>query len=349
MTNNLSEAQLDLARELVDDVELSRLPAEQILLKALRLGRLQEDDRAQEWLRYELRGYPNTEKGKGWMKYFGRFTDENASKGYWIPLAGISGTISSFQTQIQTLRIPDVHFAPSSANPSEYVAGYGGTSAHTMVQPANNVLIRLQQLTDAMSTLSSIRSRVLASIHEFAVASFHRLAFSGLAESIFEKHRKAIDVLMRAVAPDALEKIPSLYDRLSADDPEAVSQAMNSLRRIFKAVADRVYPASNEPVIVDGHKYEVGSDKVLNRIKLFLLVNCPSESRRDRLSRSMRDIHERASAGAHTDIGSREAQSLFLAAYLAVGEVLEFASVSTEVETAQPGHSDEARERAADG
>lgn len=324
MTENLSEVQLELARELVDDVELSRLPAEQTLLKALRLARLLEDEKVQEWLRYELSGYQDTQRCRPWMRRFGRFTDEATAMGYWIPLAGIAGTIAAMQTQIHTLRVPDIHFAPSSANPHELVGGFAGLTAKAIVQPAETVLARLQSLTTAVSTLSSIRSRVLAAVHDFAVSSYHRLAFSGLAESIFEEHRRAVDELMRSVAPDTLAKVPALYDRLSAGDSEAISQGMNTLRRIIKSLADRVYPASNRAVEIDGQRYEVGTDKVLNRIKLFLLARCPSGSRRDRLNRSLRDIHDRASAGAHADIGATEARSLFLSTYLAAGEILEF-------------------------
>jgi hypothetical protein len=62
------------------------------------------------------------------MRRFGRFTDEKNNYGYWIPLAGVAGTMAAMQAQIQTLQVPSVHFAPSSANPNEYVTGIGGSS-----------------------------------------------------------------------------------------------------------------------------------------------------------------------------------------------------------------------------
>jgi hypothetical protein len=157
-----SQASLQLARELVDDIELSRLGAESVLLKTLRLARLVEDRSALEWLHYELNGYPNTASAKPWMQRFGRLTDEKSNLGYWVPLAGVAGTIAAMQAQIQTLQVPNVHFAPSSANPHEFVGGFAGTTADKIAQPANAVLTRLQALTTAVSTLSSIRSRVLA-------------------------------------------------------------------------------------------------------------------------------------------------------------------------------------------
>src|SRR4029434_5655764 len=177
MKENLSEVQLQLSRELVDDLELSRLGPEQLLLKALRLARLVQDSAAQVWLRFELRGYPNTTESRPWMRFFGRLTDEATNVGYWIPLAGVAGTAAAMQAQIQTLRIPNVQFAPSSANPHEFISGFAGSTTTPMLKPAQDVLLRLQALTTAVQTLTSIRSRVLAAVHEFAVSNYHGLTF----------------------------------------------------------------------------------------------------------------------------------------------------------------------------
>lgn len=320
-----AQAQLTLARDLVDDIELSRLAPEQLLLKALRLARFVRDEAAIEWLNYELNGYPNTPAAAAWMRRFGRFTNEELAFGYWLPLAGISGTIASTQTQIQAIQVPGVQLSLSSANPNEFVGGLGQV-ARGIAEPTEKVLKHLAGLTGVVSTLSSLRSRVLAAIHEFAVGHHHRLAFSGLAETIFDRHRSAVDLLIQGAAPEVLEKLPAVYDRLSAGDKESVSQAMNSVRRMIKVFADSVYPPEKKPVSVDGKKYEVGSDKVLNRIELYLRGSCTSASRRDRLKRSLRDVYDRASAGSHADITPQEARSLFLAGYLTLGEILEAGS-----------------------
>jgi hypothetical protein len=320
-----SEATLNIARELVDDIELTRLGPESILLKAMRLARLCEDVKTLEWLQFELNGYPDTPASRKWMRRFGRFTDEGKNIGYWVPLAGIAGTIAALQTQMQTLRVPDIHFAPSSANPHELVGGFAGLVAARVAEPANAVLNRLGALTPAISTLSSIRSRVLAAAHEFAVRQYHALTFENVSASIFESHRAEIDRVLAEAAPDVLEKLPVIMDRIAEGDAEAVSQAMNSVRRMIKSLADRVYPAKAEIVVIDGQKYDVRSDKVLNRLKLYLLANCSSESRRERLNRSIRDIHERASAGAHAEVTHSEARALVLAAYLTLGEIIECA------------------------
>lgn len=332
MTISQSAHILELARELVDDVELSRLGPEQLLLKATRLARLTQDEAAAEWLRFELHGYTNDARSRGWMLYFGRVKSSSDQLGYFQPLAGVSGAMVAIQTQIQQLKLPDIQFAPSSANPNELVTGFAGSTAARVTKPIDDILQRLQSHTTALTQLSSIRSRVLNAIHDFATRVYYERALGGLAESIFERHKTSLDSILGKAAPDVLAKIPAIYDRLAAGDSEAISQALNSVRRMIKTFADAVYPPSEVAVLVEGQSYVVGNDKVLNRIKVFLTTRCASTSRSDRLTRNLRSIHERASAGSHADVTADEAQSLFLQAYLTLGEIL-VAATPTESAT----------------
>jgi len=322
MSESKSQHTLKLARDLLDDIELSRLGSEQLLLKASRLARLVDATEVRMWLDYELNGYPNTENGRKYMDRIGRWIEKKKNLGYWNPLAGINGTIVSMQTQIQQLQVPNVHLSLSSANPNEFVSGFGGSNVAGLSSASSAVLSRLQALTTAVTNLTSIRSRVLSGVHSFTAEEFNRLAFSGVAESIFQQHQVAIDALLRDQVPDVLEKIPAISDRLASGDGEAISQAMNSCRRMIKAFADTVYPPREDSITVDGKPYEVGSDKVLNRITLYVREHCASVSRRDRLIRNLRRIHERTSVGSHTEVSAEEARALFLQTYLTLGEIL---------------------------
>jgi len=243
---------------------------------------------------------------------FGRVTDQQKRLGYWVPLAGVTGLIQSMQAQIQQLQVPSIHFAPSSANPAEFVTGFAGRNIESAKAPAEGVLMRLQALTSAVGTLASVRSRVLAASHDFVADAYYRLTFAEVARTIFEAHESAVASLLRQAAPDAFDKIPAIIDRLLAGDTEAISQALNSCRRLIKAFADAVYPPSDSSVTIDGQTYQIGSDKVLNRIQLFVKSRCPSASRVDRLVKNIRQIHERASAGSHADVTIDEARNLFL-------------------------------------
>jgi hypothetical protein len=330
---------------LLDDVELSRLKPEQLVLKASRLARLINDDDTLEWLRYELNGYPAGDTPFEIANRFGRVTDVQQRLGYWHPLAGIIALEQSMAIQIQQLQVPSVHFAPSSANPNEYVAGWGGTNVQKLSAPAQAVLVRLQALTTAVGSLSSIRSRVLAALHAFVTNVFYKGAFEEVARTIFEGHESSVLGLLRDSVPDAFDKIPAIRDRLLAGDPEAVSQALNSCRRMIRAFADAVYPPSDGSVTVDGQSYEIGKDKVLNRVQLYLKSKCPSASRTERLIRNLRQIHERASGGAHGEVTVDEARNLFLQTFMTLGEILSATSASSERVPTPPDATGAARQQ----
>jgi hypothetical protein len=318
----LAAHKLSLARDLLDDVELSRLSPEQLLLKAFRLARLVEEEDTCQWINFELHGYPNTDLGLHYMTEFNRWTDKSKQTGYWIPLANICAWAAARQTEIQQLRVPDINVSLSSSNPHEIVTGYIGSNVDKASQPVNEILRRLNKLSQEVAKYREIQSHVLVEIHSFAMRTYYRLAFSNAAESIFRDYQLEIDILLRSHARDVIEKIPAITSRLAEGDAEAISQALNSCRRMIKAFADTMEPGQEKDIDVDGEKYNIGSDKVLNRIQYFMTKKCTSKGRRERLSRNLRSIWDRASAGAHADVTNDEASALFLQTYLALGEVL---------------------------
>ena len=57
-----SEHILALAKELLDDIELSRSNAEALLLKTSRLARWVGSDEIKIWIKYEMQGYNSTDE-----------------------------------------------------------------------------------------------------------------------------------------------------------------------------------------------------------------------------------------------------------------------------------------------
>ncbi len=323
MSKDLTKHKIQLAEELLDDVELSRLKPEQVLLKVSRLARLVDADEISKWIRFELNGFPSDDcVALKYMDKTGRWTNKNNMLGYWKSLAEINGHITATELQIQRLRVPDINFSPSSSNPTEIVTGAFGSHIDQVTNSVSTVLNQLQSLANTITKLNGIRSRVLSALHDFVASTYYELVFSGLAESIFEKHKSMIDAPLRDTAGDALDKIPAIYDRLTAGDREAVSQALNTCRRLIRSLADSVYPPQDGTITIDGEEFQLGANAYLNRIKAYLHEHCPSDSRRKRLHKTIRSVNERASAGVHADVTLDEAKSLFLQTYLTLGEIL---------------------------
>lgn len=318
-----------LARELLDDIELSRLPAEALLLKATRLERLVGwYEEVRQWLSHEMIGYSDSPILVKYGRLTGRLTDESKKWGHWGPLAEIESSLVTSRLRLQALRVPDVSYSVSSANPNEHVTGWMGANVSAATTaPVNAVIAESKSLSNDIRQYASIRSKVLALLHTFVSRVYHERVFSGLAESIFEHYKTKVDSLLASRCGDALQKVPAVYDRLAAgdSDQEAVRHALTTCRTIIVAFADAIYPPSNTPVQVDGKTIEVGQEQYLNRIETYIRERITSESRRTRLRQSFRNLNERVATGVHGDVTPQEARALFLETYLLLGEVLTLA------------------------
>ncbi len=60
-TESASTYKLNLSQELLEDIELGRLSPENLLLKTARLARLVGNSEIQQWLNFELAGYPGND------------------------------------------------------------------------------------------------------------------------------------------------------------------------------------------------------------------------------------------------------------------------------------------------
>jgi AbiTii len=322
-TKSASDHTLALAQELLDDIELSRLSAENLLLKATRLARLVKDDEIRTWLHYELTGFVTDDPiSLRYMTETGRWTDFEKKVGYWKSLPELDYRIAACRLQIQQLRVPDIHFAPSSANPHELVGGWGSAAVAQATAPVGQVLTQLSGLHDAAATFSAIRSSVLALLHQFVVRIYYELTFSGTQETIFERQKALVETKLAATCGAVLEKFPAVYNRLAEGDPEAISQALSTCRRIIDAFADAVFPPSDETLSIDGNEIKLTAQHHQNRINAYVHGHCGSVSRRKRLRRALEDIYGRVSAGVHSDVSPDEARMLFLHSYLLMGEVV---------------------------
>jgi hypothetical protein len=148
-----------LCKELLDDIELSRLTSEKLLLKCSRLARLAGSDEIQRWISHELSGYHlDDELCLRYMTKTGRWTDYKEKKGYWGPLAQQEASIEAYERRLGSMQLPSL----------------GGDYANIAI---NNILTQANQISLAMSQMSAIRSRVLALLHDFVSGVYYQRIF----------------------------------------------------------------------------------------------------------------------------------------------------------------------------
>jgi len=295
---------IQLAKELLDDIELNRMSAEHLLLKATRLARWMGSEETQQWLRLEMIGYNGTEKvSLKYMTITGRWTDREKMLGYWGPLAQQEAAIEAEKAKLAAMRTPDS----------------SGQWANLTIA---NVTSAMNQTANLISMLSAIKSRVLARLHQFVSEVYYSLAFEGLSESIFERYKSEVDVLIAESCGNVLDQIPAVMDRLAESQPEAVSQALTTCRRIIESFADSIFPPTENTIKIGENTLNLGSDKHQNRINAYIHNHTDSETRKKRLRQNLSNLFDRVSTGVHGDVTPEEARALFLNTYLLLGEVL---------------------------
>ncbi|MGA3083408.1 MAG: hypothetical protein ABSE95_01285 [Thermodesulfobacteriota bacterium] len=295
---------LQLVRELLDDIELSRTSPENLILKASRLARWVGSEEIRYWLKLEMTGYNNSNAiSIKYMGLTGRWTDREKKLGYWGPLAQQEATIIAERAKLASMRTPD--------SSSEWAAAAIGNVTDVMTASANLI-----------SRLSGIRTRVLGLLHSFVSEIYYEKEFDSLSESIFERYKRDVDSLISENCGEVLEKIPSVMDRLVDGDQESISQALATCRRIIEAFADSIYPPTDQTVEIGGNTLKLDASKHQNRINAFVHAKTQSQSRKQRLRQNLSNLFDRVSSGVHTEVTAEEARALFLNTYLFLGEVL---------------------------
>lgn len=305
-----SEHELQLAKELLDDIELSQINITTIILKASRLARLCGTEEFQVWLTYEMRGYfSDVDLSLKYMELTGRWANKKERTGYWSPISQIEASIDSKKLELQSLSIPNV-----SGNP------------HALIV-LREYYAKTSKISNAISIYNGIKTRVLSLLHSFIADIYYDKELEHLAESIFEKYKEEVDSLISNHARDVLQQIPSVVNRLSENEEESISQALTTIRRIIDSFADSIYAPSNGTYTIGGITLSLGASNHLNRLNVFVHERVESKSRKDKIRQNLSNLYGRVSAGVHSDVTLEEAKSLFLNCYLVLGEILHIAKI----------------------
>ena len=304
MEQSRSEHILELAKELLDDIELSRLSVESLLLKASRLARWVGSDEIKYWINLEMKGYNSSnEISLKYMGVTGRWVKREEEKGYWGPLAQQEAALESQNIKLRSMATPD-------------------TSGKYAIRVMRMHQEQIASTTNYISTLGGIKSRVLAHLHNFVSEVYYEKEFDSLSESIFEKYKSEVDALISVHCGNVIQQIPSVMSRLAEGNSESISQALSTVRRIIDSFADSIFSPTEETINIGGNEIALGANRHQNRINAFVHERIESKSRKVKIRQNLSNLYGRLSTGVHNDVTAEEARSLFLNTYLLLGEVL---------------------------
>jgi AbiTii len=307
--NRQAEA-LRLAEELLEDIEMKRLKPSEIVLKASRLARLVGHEELSTFLALERDGYPLDGSATEWISRADRWDADKKDEGvfYPPPLTRIEALLEGQQTAVDALK-----------GGGNYSGEYASIAGREHDQ-------KITALSRSIGILSAIGAAVVSTVYSLVMETYHELLFSEIQATLFAETQSNVDGALAAASGSALDKIERVSDRLRDGDPESVSQALTTCRRLIDSCADYLFSSQTVPYdIGDGVTLRVGQQNVLNRLQAYSHKLGISKSRRDRIRRTLADLYERCSAGTHAEITVQEARFVFLQTYVALGEVLTLA------------------------
>jgi hypothetical protein len=174
MSKSRTESIIELASEILEDIEYQRTTANAQLLKASRLARLMGDEETLKWLQCEISGYKNLDGPESkWASLANRLADKEKGT-YWTePLGSIEARIETYKLQLAACRTPDISYQPAS----QYE-----------IQPLSKALGETRAYQNSISRnigeFARIQTSVIGLVYDFVSKVHNEILFSSMAESI---------------------------------------------------------------------------------------------------------------------------------------------------------------------
>jgi hypothetical protein len=318
----------NLANEILRNIELSEMPMKNIPLKCLRLCRLLNDEDGVLLFTFESSGYPLTEGGyvtnDAWRiseiacrRYWEKDdkTKENTEYINTFLFAEMEETLASLKLRLQSASDPNISL--SSANPLQYVG-----------PPLGNANERGYAVRD-ITTYAQRIEKVRGAIYKYVLNIYNKLKYGVVIEDIFTNSCIAVNEKLSKICPEAISKFVSVYNNIDSGNSEDWANAVHSCRRIIKDVADRLYPPTDEKLIVGTKTIELTEDKYINRLIQFIVSKSSSSTYSSVVGTSLESIGNRIDAineavckGTHTEINRGEAQRYIIYTYLLLGDIV---------------------------
>jgi hypothetical protein len=332
-----TEEILNLAEEILKNIELQEISLSNIVLRCARLARITGNQPAMDLFKYELAGYPTDDGGfvltEAFQiaKYANRTFRQKDKSGvvqeYLFPqtVAELENELEAAKEQMKVAFDRDV--SVSSANPNQHVFSPIGNS---------NERAGLRRIiTEKSKKLDQLKS----GYYNYVLGVYYETKFKNITEDIFRKRKLIVDKALSTLLPTALEKFVSVYNNLQSEKLEDWANAVHSCRRILKDVADFLYPATNEEIDVGNSKTIKFSDEnYIARLKQFIKSNMDSDSFNRVIGSNLEFIGERIDSiyksttkGSHAKVEQKEAESYVMYTYMLIGDILELHTPSIKI------------------
>lgn len=140
---------------------------------------------------------------------------------------------------------------------------------------------RTTSTTLEISSIDIILEKIVDQCLGFLNKVIAELQYGGIVEYLMEEIRRETDQKLVTLDSRIAEETQSLYLNLTSTNPADWSKVGHSCRRIFKFLADKVFPSRDQPYKAkDGRVLEVGDSNFINRLCAFLDMKAESEEKK---------------------------------------------------------------------
>ncbi|WP_321937439.1 hypothetical protein [Burkholderia cepacia] len=327
-----TSSRLDMARstaiDLLNAMEVEKISADIVLMRAKRVARLLGDEDAERWLDLETTGYPADISFKvlgqcqRYARKSGRISPDN--KYYTQSLVEIESRVAITAEFLKGA-------APRAVSGS--IENFTVASATQKVY--NDQIAAFGQYRSVHTREAALVAGIRAGIHAYIADALRALEFGDVAESIFDQLRGEVDDFVLYRAPRAAEKLNAIAERMAEGGPEECAEALASCRRLLLSLADDLFPAqSTDYVGSDGRSRKVGVDQYKNRLAAFIDMRVKSEGTRTLLDAELEHLcarlnagYDKTNKGVHADVTLDEARLTIIQAYVFIGELSRLAKM----------------------
>jgi len=318
---------LALAQEILKNIELQEFPLSNIALRCARLARINNNQSAMDWFKYELSGYPKDENGfvpseafaiaKSANRTYIQTDKDGKSQEFMF-----TETIAELEVEVDTAKEQmkmaiDPAVSLSSSNQYQHVV------------PISNARERKELRIMITKNTKQINQLKIA-YYNHVLGVYYESRLINIIEDIFKRRKIVVDKALSVHLPKTLEKFVSVYEKMESENTEDWSTALTSCRRVLKDVADFLYPATDVEIeITKGKVIKLTDDKYIMRIKQFIKENQGSDSFNRVIGSNLEYIGDRldsiyaaASKGTHADVSREEAERYVIQTYLLLADVL---------------------------
>lgn len=330
---------LNLAEELLADIELSRMSPIDVARKTSRLARMLDDTEAMFWLYYEVSGYPKGEDGLNSYAWKAAVRSHRVFKKDGKEYATIYG-IGELETSIESARLQlaaaaDAPKQITSANPYQHVSA-----------PAGNFIER-DKLRKEMIERRALLDKVLGSFHIYVSTRYQELRFGAAAETAFDRIRDSVEKSINELVPNALPVLATAMENASDDNPLQWGNAAKACRDLIKATADALRPPGEAK-----NGRDMTDPQYINRLMDWIESNSTSGTKRNIITSDLHDLGTRLDAlndsghkGAHTvgEVTQQDASRFVVGTYILLGDILELRD-NSEKQATEPLSSESVEE-----